>query len=61
MSELADLSYRNEGLLTSKEKDAAIIQTLEAQLAEYKRKYETAKTDLRSFKGSILKNYSWTN
>ena len=51
ISELADLSTHNESLLDAKEKDAAVIQTLEAQLAEYKRKYEAAKVDLRSYRG----------
>ena len=58
INELTDLSSRNDDLLKSKEKDAAVIQTLEAQLAEYKRKYEAAKVDLRSYRGKNSKLFT---
>ena len=52
MTELSDLSRRNDELLSSKDNDAAFIRELEAQVKEYKRKYEQAKTELRSAKGA---------
>ena len=49
--ELSDLSRRNDELMTAKDADLAVIRDLDAQLKEYKRKYEQAKTELRSVKG----------
>ena len=51
LSELADLMHRNDELMIAKESDMHVIHNLDMQLKEYKRKYETAKTELRSFKG----------
>ena len=51
MAELSDLSRRNDELMTSKDSDLTVIRDLGAQLKEYKRKYELAKTELRSVKG----------
>ena len=51
MTELSDLSRRNDELLSEKENDLAHIRELESQVKEYKRKYEQAKTELRSAKG----------
>ena len=51
MTELTDLSRRNDELLNAKDGDMAVIRELEAQVKEYKRKYEQAKTELRSAKG----------
>ena len=48
MTELSDLSRRNDDLMSSKDEDLAVIRDLEAQVKEYKRKYEQAKTELRS-------------
>ena len=58
VSELADLSHRNDELMNAKEADLAVIHNLDMQLKEYKRKYETAKTELRSFKGASNSRYS---
>ncbi|THG98490.1 hypothetical protein EW145_g7419 [Phellinidium pouzarii] len=52
LSELADLSHRNDELMIAKDSDLAIIHNLDTQLKDYKRKYETAKTELRSFKAT---------
>lgn len=52
LSELGDLSHRNDELMIAKESDLAVINNLDMQLKEYKRKYETAKTELRSFKST---------
>ncbi|KAL5504573.1 SPA2 [Sanghuangporus vaninii] len=52
LSELADLSHRNDELMIAKESDMHVIHNLDMQLKEYKRKYETAKTELRSFKAT---------
>lgn len=49
--EVSDLSRRNDELMTSKDSDLVVIRDLDAQLKEYKRKYEQAKTELRSVKG----------
>ena len=51
MIELADLGRRNDELMTAKDADLAVIHDLDNQLKEYKRKYELAKTELRSVKG----------
>ena len=51
MTELSDLSKRNDELMTAKDADLVVIRDLDAQLKEYKRKYEQAKTELRSMKG----------
>lgn len=52
MTELQDLSRRNDELMTAKDADLSVIRDLDSQLKEYKRKYEQAKTELRSVKGS---------
>lgn len=54
ITELADLSHRNDELMTAKDSDLAVIQNLDAQLKDYKRKYEAAKTELRSLKGAFF-------
>lgn len=51
MTELADLGRRNDELMTAKDADLTVIRDLDNQLKEYKRKYELAKTELRSVKG----------
>lgn len=58
VSELNDLSQRNDELMNAKDSDLAIIQNLDAQLKDYKRKYESAKTELRSLKGLRLSKTS---
>jgi len=52
MVELSDLSRRNDELMMGKDADLAVIQNLDSQLKEYKRKYEQAKTELRSVKAT---------
>ena len=44
--------------MIAKESDLAVINNLDMQVKEYKRKYETAKTELRSFKGTFVFNQS---
>ena len=51
IAEVTDLSRRNDELMTSKDSDLVVIRDLDTQLKEYKRKYEQAKTELRSVKG----------
>jgi len=51
IAEVSDLSRRNDELMTSKDSDLILIRDLDAQLKDYKRKYEQAKTELRSVKG----------
>ncbi|KAG2015810.1 hypothetical protein CC2G_009047 [Coprinopsis cinerea AmutBmut pab1-1] len=50
--ELDNLNRRNDELMTAKDSDLAVIRDLDAQLKEYKRKYEQAKTELRSVKAT---------
>lgn len=52
VSELTDLSRRNDELMAAKESDAKVIRELDNQLREYKRKYEQAKTELRTVKAT---------
>ncbi|KAL6304991.1 hypothetical protein BKA93DRAFT_731941 [Sparassis latifolia] len=52
LTELSDLSRRNDELMTAKDSDLVIIRDLDSQLKEYKRKYEQAKTELRSVKAT---------
>lgn len=52
MTELSDLSKRNDELMTAKDADLVVIRDLDTQLKEYKRKYEQAKTELRSMKAT---------
>jgi FtsZ-binding cell division protein ZapB len=51
LMEINELSRRNDELVTSKESDNVLIRDLDNQLKDYKRKYEQAKTELRSVKG----------
>jgi hypothetical protein len=48
---ISELSRRNDELMNAKDSDLAVIRDLDAQLKDYKRKYEQAKTELRSVKG----------
>lgn len=57
MSELTDLSRRNDELMSAKDSDHSIIKNLDTQLKDYKRKYEQAKTELRSVKGKLSNLY----
>jgi hypothetical protein len=52
LTELSDLSHRNDELMTAKDSDLVVIRDLDGQLKEYKRKYEQAKTELRSVKAT---------
>lgn len=51
LTEVNELSNRNEELMAARDADDNVIRDLNAQLKEYKRKYEQAKTELRSVKG----------
>ena len=50
-SETQDLSRQNEELMSARDADSILIRDLSLQVKEYKRKYEQAKTELRSVKG----------
>ncbi|KAI0031844.1 hypothetical protein K488DRAFT_78811 [Vararia minispora EC-137] len=52
INELSDVSSRNEELILARESDAEVIRSLEEQVREWKRKYESAKTELRSIKAT---------
>ena len=54
ITEINELSRRNDELLNAKDSDNALIRDLDNQMKEYKRKYEQAKTELRSVKGISL-------
>lgn len=49
---LHDLSSQNDELFRARDADEATIRNLDSQVQEYKRKYEQAKTELRSVKGT---------
>src|SRR5262249_40385085 len=53
LTDLSDLSRRNDEIMQARDSDLAAIRDLNAQLKEYKRKYELAKTELRNVKGKI--------
>ena len=53
--ELENLNRRNDELMTAKDSDLAVIRDLDQQLKDYKKKYELAKTELRSLKGNSLR------
>lgn len=53
LAEVSDLSRRNDELMTSKDSDLVVIRDMDIQLKDYKRKYEQAKTELRSLKGAL--------
>ncbi|KAF5388773.1 hypothetical protein D9757_005617 [Collybiopsis confluens] len=52
LTEVSDLSRRNDELMSAKDSDLVVIRDLDNQLKEYKRKYEQAKTELRSVKAT---------
>lgn len=52
VEELKAVSARNEELMTEKEQDDELIRTLEEEKAEFKRKWETTRTQLRNLKAT---------
>src|ERR1700722_9841181 len=54
LAELSDLSNRNDELMSEKDLDLNAIRELENQVKEYRRKYEQAKTEIRSVKGTSI-------
>lgn len=52
LEEVNELATRNDQLNSAKDEDAAMIQQLEEQVADYKKKYEKAKTELRGLKAT---------
>jgi predicted nucleic acid-binding Zn-ribbon protein len=54
MEELKAVSTRNEELLVERDEDTETIRKLEADAADYKRKWETTRTQLRNLKGESL-------
>jgi protein SPA2 len=54
LAELSDLSSHNEDLMAAKDLDLNTISELEKQFKEYKRKYEQARAELRSVKGTFI-------
>lgn len=57
MEELKAVSTRNEELLAERDEDAEVIRRLEADTADYKRKWETTRTQLRNLKGKFSLRY----
>jgi hypothetical protein len=51
LNELSDVSARNEELVLAHEADTETIRSLELEVRDWKKKYESAKTELRSIKG----------
>ena len=54
LTEINELSRRNDELMNGKDADNQLIRDLDNQMKEYKRKYEQAKTELRSVKGMSI-------
>lgn len=52
LQELRDLSARNDEMQSDKDADVTIIKDLNSQIANYKRMYESAKTELRTLKAT---------
>lgn len=52
LDELRELSARNDEMQADRDNDVAVIKDLNAQMANYKRLYETAKTELRNLKAT---------
>ncbi|KAJ1019510.1 hypothetical protein NDA18_005991 [Ustilago nuda] len=52
LEELRDLSARNDEMQADRDNDVTVIKDLNAQMANYKRLYETAKTELRNLKAT---------
>ncbi|KZV75957.1 hypothetical protein PENSPDRAFT_599275 [Peniophora sp. CONT] len=52
LTELGDVSARNDELIAAREADARTIRELENQVREWRKKYENAKTELRSIKAT---------
>jgi len=51
LEEVKELANLNEELSSSKDADLTTIRDLEEQVADYRKKYERAKTELRGLKG----------
>jgi DUF4097 and DUF4098 domain-containing protein YvlB len=51
LEELKAVSARNEELIAEKDEDAERIDRLEADVTDYRRKWETTRTQLRNLKG----------
>lgn len=54
LDELRSLNGRYEETLSERERDSEAIRQLEGQVATYKQRYETAKTELRNLKGGLV-------
>ncbi|KAJ1025228.1 hypothetical protein NDA16_002732 [Ustilago loliicola] len=52
LEELRELSARNDEMQADRDNDVIVIKDLNAQMANYKRLYETAKTELRNLKAT---------
>ncbi|SJX64926.1 related to SPA2 protein [Sporisorium reilianum f. sp. reilianum] len=52
LEELRELSARNDEMQADRDNDVMVIKDLNAQMANYKRLYETAKTELRNLKAT---------
>jgi len=51
VDELNALSARNDDLVMERENDAQAINEMEAQVAEWKRKHDAVRIELRNLKG----------
>ena len=52
LEELRELSARNDEMQADRDNDVVVIKDLNAQMANYKRLYEAAKTELRNLKAT---------
>lgn len=53
VDELNSLSARNDDLVTARERDAQMMNEMEAKVAEYQRKHDAVRIELRNLKGEL--------
>ena len=59
VAELNSLSARNDDLVGEREQDAQTMNEMEARVAEYKRKYDSVRIELRNLKGESSAPYGY--
>lgn len=54
LEDLREMAATREDMAAEKDADSQTIRELSSQVQEYKRKYESAKTELRGLKGKSM-------
>jgi hypothetical protein len=60
LDELNILAVRNDELMNEREQDAQGMNEMELKVEEYKRKWETARMELRNLKGGAVSDAELT-